>query len=191
MEKQMSDKKSKDSVLRRLYARYSEIINYLIFGVITTVVAMGVYFLIIYIGKRHMSDTDPMFYYVRLTAQIFNWISGVLVAFFTNRKWVFKGYEKGVKAAWHQFLGFCVSRLGTLGLDTAVTFGLVLLLLNKGYESWKVPLVGWEISADFIAKLVASVIVVIVNYIISKLLIFKSQPTEAADDNTDNVKEEK
>lgn len=175
----MDENKTKDSALRRIYAKYSEIINYLLFGVITTVVAMGIYFLVLYIGKQYMSDTDPMFYYVRLTAQVFNWISGVLVAFFTNRKWVFKGYEKGVRAAWNQFLGFCVSRLGTLGLDTAVTFGLVLVLQHGGYQSWRVPLIGLQINADFIAKLVASILVVITNYVISKLFIFKKNDKKA------------
>lgn len=182
-ENQMNETQKKDSALRRIYEKYSEIINYLFFGVITTVVAMGTYFLVLYIGRQYMSDTDPMFYYVRITAQIFNWISGVLVAFFTNRKWVFKGYEKGAKAAWNQFLGFCVSRLGTLGLDTAVTFGLVLVLLHGGYQPWKVPLINWEISADFIAKLVASILVVITNYVISKLLIFKKKKPAAEEES--------
>lgn len=175
MNNQNNGNTKSDFAIWRIYEKYREIINYLFFGVITTVVAMGIYFLVIYIGKQYMSDTDPMFYYVRLTAQVFNWISGVLVAFFTNRKWVFKDYEKGIKAAWNQFLGFCVSRLGTLGLDMAVTFGLVFVLLNSGYQSWRVPLIGWEISADFIAKLVASILVVITNYVISKLFIFKKK----------------
>ena len=76
--------------------KYREIIAYLFFGVVTTVVSMGVYFTILLLAEHlgKISPDDAKFNAVRLVAQILQWICGVIVAFVTNKKWVFKVISK-------------------------------------------------------------------------------------------------
>lgn len=155
--------------LKLLFEKYREIILYLIFGVLTTLVGMGSYFLFLKLGTL-LGFTDAEgnpTYWVRLFAQIGQWVLAVLFAFYTNRKWVFeaeKGSEKGTPRQLAEFAG---SRVVTLLLDTAVTFGTVWLLEKAGYVTL------WIFTPDLIAKLLAAVLVVIGNYVLSKLWVFR------------------
>ena len=152
-----------------------EIISYLIFGVLTTAVSMATYFGILWIGKGilHIGPDEGRFYYVRLVAEILQWIFAVLFAFFTNKKWVFTDADGNTSAA-KQLMIFASGRLITLGLDALITFGTVALLQSAGYVPFSISLlIELTVSADLIAKVVASVVVVVTNYFISKLLVFK------------------
>ncbi|MBQ7010234.1 MAG: GtrA family protein [Clostridia bacterium] len=154
--------------IKELFNKYREIIMYLIFGVLTTVVGMGSYLIILEIGKAIGLATesgDPT-YALRLTAQILQWVLSVLFAFFTNRKWVFNA-ETSNKPFIRQLAEFSGSRVITLILDTLVTFGTVWLLGVANYIQISI------FSKDLIAKCVAAVVVVIGNYILSKLWVFK------------------
>ena len=61
----------------------------------------------------------------------------------------------------------------TLVLDTVLTFGIVALLGALSYEAILLPLVKIPLSADLIAKCVAAVFVIVGNYILSKLFVFR------------------
>ena len=150
-----------------------EIAVYLIFGVLTTVVSMATYFGTLWFGERIMliSPDNAKFNLVRIVAEILQWVLAVLFAFFTNKKWVFKDADSSVSTG-TQLLRFSTSRLATLGLDALITLGTVWILLALGYQA--ITLLGFAISADLIAKLAASVVVVISNYILSKLFVFKA-----------------
>ena len=153
--------------LKELFARYREIIMYLIFGVLTTLVGMGSYFIILEIGKAMgFTDNGEPTYALRLTAQILQWVLAVLFAFFTNRKWVFDA-EAANKSTVRQLAEFSGSRVITLLLDTVVTFGTVWILDAVHYSQISI------LSKDLIAKCVAAVLVVIGNYVLSKLWVFK------------------
>ena len=155
--------------------RIKEIILYLIFGVLTTVVSMATYFGILWLGESLLAidPTEIRFYYVRLVAEILQWIFAVLFAFFTNKKWVFTDADKAVSTT-KQLSVFASGRLVTLGLDAFVTFGIVWLLQTVGYKEVLINvLITFTVTADLIAKAIASVAVVISNYFISKLLVFK------------------
>jgi putative flippase GtrA len=151
-----------------------EVIVYLIFGVLTTAVGMGTYFLILFVGEYvfHVSSESAEFYVVRVVAQILHWVFAVLFAFFTNKKWVFTNAEESTSVI-NQLLKFSASRLATLGLDTAITFGTVWLLEAIAYETVRVAFVN--LTADLISKIAAAVVVIIVNYILSKLFVFKDK----------------
>ena len=100
-------------------------------------------------------------------------IIAVLFAFFTNKKWVFTDADRDVSTL-KQLSVFAGGRLVTLGLDALVTFGTVALLQSAGYLEFTVNiLISLTVTADLIAELVASVIVVVTNYFISKLFVFK------------------
>ncbi len=154
-----------------------EIAIYLIFGVLTTAVAMLTYFGVLWAGETILAiePTENDFYYVRLAAEILQWIIAVLFAFFTNKKWVFTDADRDVSTL-KQLGIFASGRLVTLGLDTLITFGSVWLLQKVGYAEFSLNiLITLSVSADFIAKMAASVVVVISNYFISKLFVFKKK----------------
>lgn len=160
--------------MKKIFEKYREIITYIFFGIITTAVSMGVYFAILlfaeYVGK--ISPNESTFNVVRLVAQIIQWVAGVLVAFFTNKKWVFNAGGTTKKETAKELLSFSLGRVGTLGLDTALTFGTVWLLNALNYVPFKFIL---TFTADLWSKIVASVVVIITNYVISKFFVFKKK----------------
>ena len=160
--------------MNNLFNKYREIITYLIFGVITTAVSMGVYFAILLFAEHigGVSPEDPTFNAIRLVAQILQWVAGVLVAFFTNKKWVFNAGGTTKKETAHELSKFALARVGTLGLDTVLTFGTVWLLNAFNYVPFKLIL---TFTADLWSKIVASVVVIITNYVISKFFVFKKK----------------
>ena len=134
--------------IKELYIKYKEIINYLIVGGLTTFVALGVYYVSV------LTFLNPNNGIELQIANILSWIAGVIFAYFTNRKYVFesKNPNKLQEAA-----KFTASRLVTLFLDMATMFiGVTLLKFN-----------------DKIIKLIAQVLVIVGNYIFSKLFVFK------------------
>lgn len=156
-----------------------EIAIYLLFGVCTTIVAMLTYFGILWAGEYllMLSPQEAEFNVVRVVAEVMQWALAVLFAFFTNRKWVFKNAGLDIPLS-KQLLRFSASRLATLGLDALITFGTVWILQALDYHDISLGFVGLDnfiVSADLIAKLLASVVVVITNYILSKLFVFKTQ----------------
>lgn len=155
-----------------------EIIAYLIFGVLTTAVGMGTYFVILWLGEHvwHISPETSIFNVVRVIAQILHWVFAVLFAFFTNKKWVFTNAEEA-PSVMNQLLKFAASRLATLGLDTVITFGTVWLLEAIAYEAVRVAFVN--VTADLISKIAAAIVVIITNYILSKIFVFKDKKSFA------------
>ncbi len=161
-------------MIKRLFEKYREIITYIFFGVITTAVSMGVYFAILLIAEHlgKISPDESRFNIIRLVAQIIQWIAGVLVAFFTNKKWVFNAGGTTAKQTGRELLGFSLGRVGTLGLDTVLTFGTVWLLNAIGYIPFRFIL---TFTADLWSKIVSSIVVIIANYVISKFWVFKNK----------------
>lgn len=134
--------------LLELYKKYEEYVNYIVVGVMTTLISWLMYF----ISVITFLDAENAFQLQ--IANILSWATGVAFAYVTNRKFVFKSKEKNILKEAAQF---SVSRLSTLFLDMAVMFVMVTLL---GIH-------------DGISKITSSVLVVIVNYIISKFFVFK------------------
>ena len=165
---------SKKKVLSR------EVISYLIFGVLTTVVGWAVYFAIMLGGRALLSipndDTTSGKYIALYTAaQIIQWVCAVLFAFFTNRKWVFTEADK-TKKILPQLVAFSGGRVVTLFLDYVITLfgGMALVVLIPALNS--VTLLGITLNLnEIIAKLVAAVVVIVCNYIFSKLFVFKNK----------------
>ncbi len=136
--------------IKELYTKYEEIINYLIVGVLTTVVSLATYFI--------CTETflDPNKKLELQIANIISWVFAVAFAYFTNRKYVFKSKNKNMLKEASSFVG---SRILSLLMDMFTMFIIVSVLhLN-----------------DKIGKLVSQVIVTIANYILSKLFVFKKK----------------
>lgn len=130
-----------------IYKKYEEIINYIIVGGLTTVVSLGSYYLCV------LTVFNPDNALLLQVANIISWVLSVTFAFFANRKFVFKSknpkiFEEGIK--------FYGARLLTLFIDMFVMFLTVTVL-------------HWN---DKIMKIVSNVIILILNYIISKFIVF-------------------
>ena len=157
--------------MKAFFEKYREIILYLIFGVLTTAVSFITYFLLFHVGVALIGQAYE--WYVRAAAQILQWVAGVLFAFFTNKKYVFGDTNTQTRHMWRRLAEFSASRVLTLVLDTVLTFGMVALLGALSYEAILLPLVKIPLSADLIAKCVAAVFVIVGNYILSKIFVFR------------------
>ena len=161
--------------MKALFDKYREIILYLIFGVLTTAVSFATYFLLFHGGVALLGEAYA--WHVRVAAQILQWVAGVLFAFFTNKKYVFGDTNTESRHMWHKLGEFSLSRVATLLLDTALTFGIVALLHSIAYEAISLPIVNIPLSADLIAKCVAALFVIVGNYVLSKLFVFRKAKT--------------
>ena len=166
--------------INALFLKYKEIIMYLIFGVLTTVVSLVSYFIFLNAGitigfcDENGEATDML----RVVANILSWVLAVLFAFYTNRKWVFEAAKDSGKNTLQQLAEFSGARVLTLLMDTAVTIGTVKLLEALNFQPFWFIGEGLKlllVEKDHIAKLVTQVLVVIGNYVLSKLWVFKAK----------------
>lgn len=133
-----------------LYQKYQEIINYLIVGVLTTIVSFLSYFIVT------RTFLDPKVSLQLQIANIISWICAVAFAYITNRIFVFKSKSKNILL---EILLFVLARVLSLFMDMGCMF-LVVSVLGRN---------------DIIGKLVSQVVVTIANYILSKLIVFKKK----------------
>ena len=156
--------------MKNVWEKYREIVMYTIFGVLTTVVGLGTYFGILALAEHvlHLSPEDPaVWWWVRLAAQVLHWIAAVTFAYVTNKRLVFRA-EGGNELV--RIGKFFATRLFSLGLDTAATFGTAFVLEASGYRAF--TFLSVTFTADLWSKVVASIVVLIVNYVLSKFLVF-------------------
>lgn len=166
--------------MREFYKKHEEIIKYLFFGVLTTVVGWAVYFGVLFGMKAVMAipvedTTSAKYLAVYTVAQVVQWVAAVLFAFFVDRKWVFTKADKSSSVI-GQLGVFAGGRVLTFVLDYGVTyFGAFALGAMLPWAS-KVVLLGreWNLN-EIAAKLVSAVIVIIGNYFFSKLLVFREK----------------
>ena len=131
--------------IRKFLVKYQEMINYTFFGILTTVVTYLVYI--------------PLYRVLGLSATVSSiaaWAVSVLFSFLTNKPFVFKSLDWSVNTVIPEFTKFVGTRLGSGLLDTAIIFVTVDLL-------------GWN---GIIMKFVSSILVVVLNYISNKLIVF-------------------
>ena len=132
--------------VRDLYQKYRDVIPYLFFGVCTTLVNIVVYWVIAYpLGFNTMFST------------IVAWIASVFFAYITNRKWVFHSSACGIKEITREMWSFFACRLAT-GILDFVCMWLFVDILNFN---------------DVVIKTLANILVIIFNYIASKIFIFR------------------
>ena len=164
--------------IKELCKKHREILLYLVFGVLTTFVGWGVYFGVLWVWKGVFSlpveDTTSSMYLLGYTiAQIVQWVAAVLFAFFTNKKWVFTDADKNVSTV-KQLMVFAGGRVVTFFIDL---FGTILIAIAAAKlipALTSVTLLGREWNlAEIGAKIFVAVIVLVSNYVISKLLVFK------------------
>ena len=131
-----------------IYHKYEEVLSYLIFGFLAFVVNYVVYA----VGIKAFS----------LNYQVSNmiaWVVAVIFAYWTNRTFVFKSITKEITGLLKEFASFVSARLVTLVLEIVILW-LFVDVLNIN---------------DMFAKLVGQFVVIVTNYFLSKLWIFKKK----------------
>ena len=131
--------------IRAFIDQYYDILAYLFFGGLTTVVNYLVFL--------------PCYNWWNISATVSNmiaWVFAVTFAFLTNKPWVFKSHDWSAKTVWPELTKFVGCRIGSGVLETAIIWVTVDMLCWNG---------NWM-------KLITSVIVIIANYFGSKFLVF-------------------
>ncbi len=136
------------SALEPHYNKHKTFVLYTIFGAGTVLVSMFTYWFL----------TEKMHWYY-LIGNIVSWLFATTFAFFTNRKWVFTKRARGVFAFFWQFGGFYFGRVITLFIEEWI------LLFFVGVMHWP----------NMIVKTVAQIIVITLNWVISKLVVFRNR----------------
>lgn len=138
-------------MLKTLWDKYKSIVAYLFWGVVTTIVNLATF--------QILSSGIHWNYEV---ATVIAWFVSVLVAYFTNKVWVFGSHYTTVSDFITELFRFFFYRALTLVIDIVITFVGISVL------GFKDPL------GKFIVKVIDNVIVVLANYIFSKWLIFNN-----------------
>ena len=139
--------------VKELCKKYQEIIAYLIVGVLNTIVSLAAWYICAY------TILDAQVPWQNVVLSIINWVVGVLFGYVMNRKYVFKSTEPNILK---EFLQFSGGRIST-GLLDALGMVLMINVLH---------------TDENFARIVVAVLVVIGNYVISKLFVFKKKPEE-------------
>ena len=150
------------NMVKNLIIKYKELIIYGIFGVGTTLVNFLTY-------KLFNVILGVDLYWV---SNIIAWFVSVVFAYVTNKLFVFesKKWEPGLVLK--EASSFFAARVFSFLLEEA---GLFLFVDLLSFDDISINILSFEISGEFIAKIILAVVVVIVNYVLSKLVIFKKK----------------
>ena len=135
-------------ILNPFYKKNKEVLLYLFFG--------GLTFLVSVISYAYFNVTLGI---NELVANIISWVLAVAFAFFTNRIWVFQAPTKTVSQFLMQLIRFFMGRVATLVVEEVILLVFITIL---GFNS-------------MVVKVIAQVIVIVLNYVISKLVVFRKK----------------
>ncbi len=157
--------------IKKLYTENKEIINYMIFGILTTVIDFAVYTPLTAIFGARFKVFGVVPWY--MVTSVIAWIAAVLFAYITNKKWVFEENDWSAGNVARELTSFAGGRCVTL----LIQLFLMWLMIDVTHLD-KTPLFVWGaglvgLAGDFVVKAVVMVVIVILNYIISKLFVFK------------------
>lgn len=134
--------------MKELFHKYREVLAYLFFGVATTVVNIGIFFIC-----KNLLGID---YKISNTI---GWFLSVLFAFFTNKYFVFSSEHADARSFLVEMLSFYWYR----GLSYIIDMAMMMVMIE------------WLHISDLWAKLITQVVVIVLNYFFSKFLIFKKK----------------
>lgn len=146
--------------MKKLIKKYKEIILYIFFGVLTTIVNFVIYFIMNALLGEDMY----------LVSNVIAWIGAVAFAYITNKIWVFESKSRESKTLLREIGEFVSARLLSLGIEET---GLYIFVDLLKFSAYSFSFLRLTITGDVIAKVIMQVIVVTLNYIFSKFIIFK------------------
>jgi len=146
--------------IKKLFTEYREQIVYIFFGVLTTAVNLLTFHVCeIILGQK-----------LYLISNIAAWVLSVAFAFVTNKLWVFesKSWQKGTVLK--EIPAFVSARVFSFLVEE---FGLYVLVDVLSLKTFSFDFIGYKIYGTIIAKIVLAVVVVVINYIFSKFIVFR------------------
>ena len=164
--------------IKALLQKKKQLILYLCFGFLTTVVSLLAWYATLKFGVLiwHDEKGEPTAF-LDILGSTTQWVSGVLVAFVTNKLWVFTEADKGIRVTLRQLAVFSGSRVVTYFLEVGINLGGIALL-----EALRCPIfvinlwvVSLTVDARLWAKVISSVVIIFSNYFISKLFVFRKK----------------
>ncbi len=158
--------------MKNLILKYKEIITYVIFGGLTTLVSLITF-------KAANTVLGESKY---LVSNVISWILAVIFAYVTNKLWVFSSRSWKPEIVLREVAEFFGARLFSLGCEE---LGLWLLVSVCGLSAFSREIFGFTVTGSDVSKLIMQVVVVILNYVFSKFVIFKSKKRveESIDNN--------
>lgn len=150
------------TIFKKLVNR--ETVTYLVFGVLTTVVNFGVFKLF---DLFFTATTD---FDLTLVTNIIAWVAAVVFAFVTNKLFVFESKSWRAEVLKKEVPSFVSARLISLGIEE---LGLLIFITWLGFDSFVLEIFpGFALGGKMLVKIGLAVIVVVLNYIFSKFIIF-------------------
>ena len=161
--------------IKEFFKKKKQLICYLLFGLLTTVASLLAWYLTLHFGVAIWSDEngDPTAF-LDVLGSTSQWVAGVLVSFVTSKLWVFKEADKGWRVSLRQFTTFISSRLVTYFLEVVINLGAIALLEYLSCPSFTLNLFSHALDVDarLWAKVSSSIIIVFMNYFITKFFVF-------------------
>ncbi len=148
--------------MKKLFEKYKELITYVVFGVLTTLVN----FVCFWLFNKILGEK------LYLLSNIIAWVISVIFAYVTNKLWVFESKSWKPSVIGREIPEFVGARVFSLLIEEG---GLWLFVDVLNFDKFGFTLLGFDVTGKLIAKVVLAVIVVILNYIFSKLVIFKKK----------------
>lgn len=146
-------------IMKKLITEYREQIVYVFFGVLTTAVNLIVF----HLSERALGENRY------LVSNIVAWLCSVAFAYITNKIWVFKSKAWSKRVLLKEIPTFVSARVFSFVVEEV---GLYLLVDCLSMKELAFDIFGFEIYGSMIAKVILAVIVVILNYVFSKFIVF-------------------
>ena len=154
-------------IIKELLVKYKELITYVLFGVLTTIVNFFSFWIF----------TEAFGEDLYLINNAVAWLVGVVFAYVTNKLFVFESKSWKLKVISKEIMGFLGARIFSFLVEEG---GMFLFVSVLGFGEKSLTLLGFTITGQFIVKILLAVIVVVLNYIFSKFFIFRKQETESS-----------
>ena len=148
--------------IRDLFIKYKELILYVFFGAMTTLVNFAAFkFFNVVLGEERY-----------LISNVIAWFVSVVFAYITNKLFVFESKSMKANVVLKEASSFFLSRVASFGIEEAGLFVLVDLV---GMKDLAVDVFGITIGGQTIAKVIIGLVVVVINYFFSKFVIFRKK----------------
>ncbi len=148
--------------MKKLIEKYKELILYVIFGALTTLVNFASFKIFnMILGEEHY-----------LVSNVIAWFASVIFAYITNKLFVFESRSWKIGIIWKEIFSFFSARVFSFAVEELGLYALVDLL---NFDAYEIDIFGFVIGGKMISKILLAVIVVILNYFFSKLVVFRKK----------------
>lgn len=156
--------------IKQLFKKYRELILYVIFGALTT----GVNFVSYWVLEHLFGNGGKIYLFTNAAA----WLISVIFAYVTNKLFVFESKEITGKSLFKEASEFLGARIFSFLVEEG---GMWLLVDISGMKKLLFTVLGIDITGQLISKVILAVIVVILNYVFSKFIVFRKKKTDKND----------